>query len=187
MIKKQAVSYTILLFSAMVLTLSSAVLDLERVWAAPPPPAPPSSVVLPNTTITSATDGIGQPVQSGGSTFFRSITFHVTATQGTYPIAGFQCSLDGKAFEPCAVTDQGVITENNLEPGQHTFTVRAVDTQGNVDLTPATFIWIIINTGPNTGPSQPPNQTTITSENNGNVENNGNIYGCLLVCGLKVG
>ncbi len=33
MIKKQAVSYTMLLFSAMALTLSSTFIDLERVWA----------------------------------------------------------------------------------------------------------------------------------------------------------
>jgi YVTN family beta-propeller protein len=50
------------------------------------------------TTITSAVDGNGNPVPNAGSTPSPSITFQVTATPGTNPIAGFQCSLDNSPF-----------------------------------------------------------------------------------------
>ena len=54
------------------------------------------------TTITSAIDGNGNPVQNGGSTSSTSIKFQVTATAGTNAIAGFECSLDGSTFSTCA-------------------------------------------------------------------------------------
>ena len=108
-----------------------------------------------HTTITSAIDGNGAAVQSGGSTLSTSITFQVTATADTNPIAGFQCSLDNSPFSSCATNNPATISYNNLAVGQqHTFTVRAVDTQGNVDPNPATFSWIVV---------QPPTHTTITS------------------------
>ena len=43
----------------------------------PPPPSPP------NTTITSAIDGNGLPVQNGGSTSSNQITFQFTSSGGT--------------------------------------------------------------------------------------------------------
>ena len=103
--------------------------------------APTSSP--PQTRITSAADANGNAVQSGGSTVSTSITFQVTATPGT-PIAGFQCSLDGSSFSSCASMSPATISYNNLAVGQHTFKVRAVDTQGNVDTTPASFTWTIL-------------------------------------------
>ncbi len=97
-----------------------------------------------DTTITSSIDGNGKPIQNGGSTFSTSITFHVTAKQGTNTISGFQCKLDINAFEPCAVTDSGIIIYNNLTTGrQHTFQVRAVDDQGNIG-TNLNFTWIAL-------------------------------------------
>ncbi len=63
-----------------------------------------TTTIFPSqTTITSATDGNGQPIQNGGSTLSTSITFYVTAKQGTNPISGFQCSLDSGAFNSCAI------------------------------------------------------------------------------------
>ena len=97
-----------------------------------------------STTITSDTDGNGNPVQNGGSTVSISITFQVTSTAGTNPIAGFQCSLDNSPFTNCATTSPATISYNSLATGQHTFAVRAVDTQGNVDPTPATFSWTVL-------------------------------------------
>jgi hypothetical protein len=97
------------------------------------------------TTITSSTDGNGNPVQIGGSTVSTSITFHVTATADTNPIAGFECRLDNSAFYSCATTNPGTIIFNNLATNQqHTFEVIAVDTQANVDPTPATFSWTFL-------------------------------------------
>jgi DNA-binding beta-propeller fold protein YncE len=46
------------------------------------------------TTINSATDGNGNPVDNGGSTVSTSITFQVTATSDSNPVAGFECSLE---------------------------------------------------------------------------------------------
>ncbi len=96
------------------------------------------------TKITSAVDGNGAAVPNGGSTVSTSITFQVTATAGTNPIAGFQCSLDGSTFSSCATTNPATISYNKLAAGQNTFAVRAVDTQGNVDPTPATFSWTVL-------------------------------------------
>jgi hypothetical protein len=97
-----------------------------------------------HTTITSVVDGNGAAVQSGGSTVSTSITFQVTATQGTNPIAGFQCSLDSNTFSSCATMSPATISYNNLAVGQHAFKLRAVDTQGNTDPSPATFSWTVL-------------------------------------------
>ena len=45
-----------------------------------------------------------------------------------------ECSLDGAAFATCV----GPLEVTGLDPGRHTFKVRAVDPQANVDSTPAT-------------------------------------------------
>jgi hypothetical protein len=105
-----------------------------------------STVVQPptHTTITSAIDGNGNPVPNGGSTPSTSITFQVTATAGTNPIAGFECSLDGSPFSSCATTNPATIGYNNLAAGQHTFIVKVVDTQGNSDPNPVTFSWTVL-------------------------------------------
>lgn len=47
--------------------------------------------------------------------------------------AGFECSVDGGTFEPCASPFQVAVS-----PGAHTFAVRAYDEVPNVDATPAT-------------------------------------------------
>jgi YVTN family beta-propeller protein len=96
------------------------------------------------TTITSVIDGNGNTVQNKSSTASRSITFQVTATRGTNPIVGFECSLDGSAFSSCTTANSGTISYDNLAAGQqHTFEVGAVDSAGNKDPTPATFSWTI--------------------------------------------
>ena len=107
-----------------------------------------------NTAITSAKDGNGNTVQSGGSTSSTSITFTVRATAGTNPIAGFQCSLDNNSpsFSSCGTPNANptTVTYNSLQPGQHMFKVRSLDTQGNVDSIPATFSWTVIQPNNNT-------------------------------------
>ena len=91
-----------------------------------------------HTIITSAVDGNNAPVQNGGTTFSKSITF--TATAGTNPIAGFQCSLDNSPFSSCS----SPAAFNNLAAGSHKFAVVAIDTKGNKDPNPATFSWNIL-------------------------------------------
>lgn len=96
--------------------------------------------IPPDTTITSAVEGNGAMIQNGGTTLSTSIQFIFTATQGSNPIASFQCSLDNSPFYSC--TSPAVL--NNLAAGPHKFAVVAVDTLGNRDPTPASFGWTIL-------------------------------------------
>ena len=66
--------------------------------------------------------------------------------------ATFECAIDGEPFEECFNPAQYV----ELEPGQHTFSVRAIDTSLNPDPTPATWTWTY-------EPPNPAPETTIVS------------------------
>jgi hypothetical protein len=94
-----------------------------------PSPTPSGDTTPPNTTITSS------PPASTSST---SADFSFTATEP----ATFQCSLDGSGFIPCDTPQ----SYSGLAIGGHTFQVRAIDTIGNVDPTPAALSWQIVAT-----------------------------------------
>lgn len=64
----------------------------------------------------------------------HSATFAFSGTDNA-AVGSFECSLDGSAFATCT----SPLTYNNLSIGAHHFEVRAVDTSGNVDPTPASF------------------------------------------------
>jgi hypothetical protein len=79
-------------------------------------------LTAPNTTISSGPSGVVQP---------ENVSFTFTATEGA---TSFECSLDGAAYSAC--------TSPKAYPGlvsgsSHTFKVRAVDSVGNQDETPA--------------------------------------------------
>jgi hypothetical protein len=119
----------------------------------------------PDTTITSAVDDNGITLANGSSTLSTSIQISFTGKAGTNPVAGFECSIDNSAFSSCS----SPATLTNLAVGKHHFQVRAVDTSGNRDPTPASFSWIIATL-------TPPTKTTITSAVDGNnapVQNGG--------------
>ena len=65
--------------------------------------------------------------------------------------ATLECSLDGTPFEGCASPK----SYENLKAGEHTFRVRAVDTDGYIDPTPAERTWSVrpTDTAINSGPS----------------------------------
>jgi hypothetical protein len=60
--------------------------------------------------------------------------------------ATFACSLDGAGESPCMPP----MSLTNLGLGTHLFTVRATDSYGNVDSTPATFSWTVDYKPPDT-------------------------------------
>ncbi len=98
----------------------------------------------PQTTIDS---GPPATVSSAGAAF----TFSSSEGNST-----FQCRLDGGAWAPC--TSPSALS--GLADGAHTFEVRATDTLGNTDATPASQAWTVDTTPP---------QTTIGSGPSGTV------------------
>jgi hypothetical protein len=60
----------------------------------------------------------------------------------TYPGAAFECQLDGSGFAVCSNPK----SYTGLADGSHTFSVRAKDSVGNIDSTPAAYAWNIDTT-----------------------------------------
>jgi hypothetical protein len=83
--------------------------------------------------------------------------FTFSSADGT---ATFECRVDSGAFAPCT----SPFTTTALGEGSHTFEVRARDTLGNVDATPASYTWVIDTTAPDTAidmnPANPTNDPT---------------------------
>ncbi|PYM95771.1 MAG: hypothetical protein DME04_03860, partial [Candidatus Rokuibacteriota bacterium] len=102
----------------------------------------------PDTTITA-----NPPVLTNST----SASFSFTATEAG---STFECQLDGAPFAVCTSPQ----SYSALAAGSHTFQVRAVDTAGNVDPTPASFTWTIDTTAPDTTiTAAPPALTNSTS------------------------
>ncbi|CAN5588266.1 hypothetical protein BH10ACI3_BH10ACI3_21140 [soil metagenome] len=73
--------------------------------------------------------------------------FTFTGNDGTGTgVFSFECSLDGAPFAACSTP----LNLSGLADGSHTFNVRAIDVVGNVDLTPASFTWVVDTTPPDT-------------------------------------
>jgi hypothetical protein len=89
-----------------------------------------SAADAPDTAIISAPPAASSAVTA---------TFHFTATAGGRAVATFACSLDGGDYAPCS----SPWTYTDLSKGDHTFRVRAIDSAGNPDLTPASHAWRI--------------------------------------------
>ncbi len=90
----------------------------------------------PETAIVSTVDGNGENVRNGGSTRSTSITFNFTSEDIVN--ASFECRLGGAAYTVCT----GNLSLEGLNPGVHTFSVRALDRAADPDPTPATFSWL---------------------------------------------
>lgn len=100
-----------------------------RVYGSPDGISPPYDTTPPATTIT------GGPA-SGSSTTSTSASFPFESSEAG---SVFQCQLDGGAWSSCS----SPATYSSLATGAHSFSVRATDPSGNVDLTPATTNWTI--------------------------------------------
>jgi hypothetical protein len=91
-------------------------------------------------------------VAPSGSISMTSATIEFTSNENEVT---FECSLDGTAMSNCTSPYNAM----NLSQGAHTFSVRATDTAGNTDASPATATWtvdtvspdIAVVAGPNNG------------------------------------
>ena len=81
----------------------------------------------PETTITA---GPADPTSQ------TSATFAFSANEGG---STFECSRDGAEFAVCASPR----SYSGFAPGLHTFAVRATDTAGNTDASPASYSWLV--------------------------------------------
>ena len=104
--------------------------------------------IAPDTQITA------QPPASSAST---TGAFSFTGTDaGGSGVASYECKLDAGAWAAC--TSPRSFT--GLADGSHTVQVRAIDTAGNVDGTPASSTWIVDTTNPTTAlDTTPPAQS----------------------------
>ena len=68
-----------------------------------------------------------------GKTGRRRASFEFSSNE----VAAFQCSLDERPFAPCASPQ----VYRKLRTGKHDFNVRAVDSGGNLDASPAERVW----------------------------------------------
>jgi hypothetical protein len=114
-----------------------AVRAIDSSGFADPTPAIRSVVIesAPDTWIVSATDNTGRIVVPGGTMRGSSITFRFAGSDNT-GVSGFECSLDGGAFAQCANPKTYSVSSRT-----HTFRVRAFDSFGFRDPTPAQFSW----------------------------------------------
>jgi hypothetical protein len=95
--------------------------------AKPPVTPPPADTTPPDTTITSGPSG-ATPATSAGFSF--------SATESG---SSFACKLDGASWASCG----SPVAYSSFAVGAHTFSVRATDASGNVDLTPASRAWTV--------------------------------------------
>jgi len=101
------------------------------------------TVITHEDTIPPDTWVSGPPPQTSSST----ATFFFDASESAVT---FECRLDGTAFSACSSPTEYA----GLSEGAHVFEVRATDSAGNTDPSPASHEWIV---------DRSPPQTTITS------------------------
>lgn len=117
-------------------------------WTAVAAP-PGADSTPPNTTIFAKP---ADPTHQTAAVF--SFSGSDNSTPGPY--LTYQCQLDGAGYAAC----DSPITYTGLGLGAHTFDVRAIDLQGNVDPTPASYTWTIVPPPPDNDPPL----VTITSK-----------------------
>jgi hypothetical protein len=96
-----------------------------------------------NVKIISATDGQGRRISNGAVNILsKSITFQLSRPTDNVGIASLECNIDGSTTAcPSPSSGGSVVRYNNLNPGSHTFTFTAKDSEGNTSS--AIFTWTI--------------------------------------------
>ncbi|HEY2717587.1 MAG TPA: hypothetical protein VGI73_15340 [Solirubrobacterales bacterium] len=86
-------------------------------------------------------------------------TFEFIGIDANGSVAGFECRLDGGAFETCTSPQ----TYTDLDDGSHHFELRAIDQVGTVQAEPFSYSWTVDTTYPSetieAAPANPTNQT----------------------------
>jgi hypothetical protein len=109
----------------------------------------------PDTTLTS-----NPPSQSNSGNATFNFMGNDPASGGVASgVAGYECKLDSGAFAACASPK----SYTGLADGTHTFQVRAVDAAGNSDATPATYMWTVDATAPDTTITAHPNNPSASA------------------------
>jgi hypothetical protein len=114
-------------------------------------PAGVSSPDAPDTTIDSGPSGT---VTTASASFTFSSSEDSLLEGGL--LGTFECSLDGGPYGACASPKE----YTNLSDGTHTFFVRAIDVDGNIDPTPASRSWMVDATAPTVGSVSPADGAT---------------------------
>jgi parallel beta-helix repeat protein len=108
-------------------------------------------VAPPDTTPPETTIDVAPP----SPTTETSATFTFSSDE---PMATFECRLDVQPFTPCI----SLVEIVGVAEGEHVFSVRAIDTAGNVDPEPAVHRWTVDLPDPPPDDTTPP-RTTIVS------------------------
>jgi hypothetical protein len=118
--------------------------------AAPPAPAiepRPDDLTPPDSTVVAGPDRLTNETVA---------TFELGASE---PGVTFRCRFDQDGPEPC---DSSTLFDVDSE-GMHRLTVRALDVNGNVDPTPATYEWTVDTVAPTVSITGSPPQTTVST------------------------
>jgi hypothetical protein len=156
---------------AVLVTVLATQKPAEAGWQPPPEgiclPGPGADCP-PETEITSG------PLQNG-TVYADRVTFDFTGYDDKTATTNlkFECQLDGGAWEtPCASPKE----YTGLSAGSHTFQVRAKDSSGRIDATPASRTWRVDTTQPPPPDTSPP-ETTVTSWSWAHVTNKTTSFG----------
>ena len=104
-------------------------------------PAAPIDCTPPQTSITSGT-------ANGGATNDPTQTFGFASSEGG---STFECAVDSGGFGPCSAAATHTLDLSSAPDGQHTVAVRATDSSGNTDPTPAERTFTLDRVAPPTG------------------------------------
>jgi hypothetical protein len=119
---------------------------------APGAPTVPPAPSVPVTDTIAPQTAIGSGPDASGADTAATFTFASNETESS-----FSCKLDDGSWAACASPQ----AYTDLSVGSHQFSVRATDTAGNTDTTPATLSWTVVAPGPPDDTTAP--QTTIAS------------------------
>jgi hypothetical protein len=158
-------------------TIQPSLLPPEALIPSAPDAIPPDTVLPLVTDINTRST-----IQSGGATDSSSVlslTFEGLDETGN-AVAGFQCRLDGLpsyyCTPPITIDNEQIMATgiSYIQPSSniHTFQVSAVDAAGNIDPSPASFEWNLLNSiekEPLSSDTTPPDTQIVSAADSNNA------------------